>query len=65
MIDIARPHHTPVNWDEWVAPLDQFAQATGMTVSAFDTAGVRTVGPLLASRTAKLLRTSTLWKSVV
>jgi signal transduction histidine kinase len=61
VIDIARPHHTPIDWDEWVAPLDQFAQATGMTVSVFDTAGNRTVGPLLASRTAKLLRTSTLW----
>jgi signal transduction histidine kinase len=61
VIDIGRPQHTPVDWDEWIAPLDQFAQATGMTVSAFDPAGVRTVGPLLASRTARLLRTSTLW----
>ena len=61
MISVARPHHTQIEWDEWVAPLDQFAQATGVTVSAFDTAGLRTVGPLLASRTARLLRTSTLW----
>lgn len=61
MIKVARPHHSQVDWDEWVAPLDQFAQATGLTVSAFDTNGVRTVGPLIATRVARLLRSSTLW----
>ena len=61
MISVARPRHPQVDWEEWVAPLDQFAQATGLTVSAYDTAGARMAGPLLASRTARLLRTSTLW----
>jgi signal transduction histidine kinase len=61
VINIARPHRTQVDWEEWVAPLDQFAQATGLTVSAYDTAGHRMAGPLLASRTARLLAASTLW----
>ncbi|MDB5937279.1 MAG: hypothetical protein JWQ01_4623 [Massilia sp.] len=61
MISVARPRLTPVDWEEWVAPLDQFAQATGLTVSAFDTFGARMAGPLAASNTARLLRDSTLW----
>ena len=61
MIDVARPRVSPVDWDEWVAPLDQFAQATGLTVSAYDSDGARVAGPLLASRTARLLAASTLW----
>ena len=61
VITIARPHPAQVDWEEWHAPLDQFAQATGLTVSAYDAAGARMVGPLLSSRTARLLRTSTLW----
>lgn len=63
MITVARPHHAQVDWEEWVAPLHQFAQATGLTVSAYDTGGTRRVGPLLASRTARLLATSTLWSA--
>jgi signal transduction histidine kinase len=61
VITLARPHHAQVDWEEWVAPLHQFAQATGLTVSAYDTTGKRMAGPLLASRTARLLATSTLW----
>ncbi|MES2757438.1 MAG: HAMP domain-containing sensor histidine kinase [Pseudomonadota bacterium] len=61
MINVARPHHPEVDWEEWLPPLNQFAQATGLTVSAYDVAGIRTVGPLIASRTAQLLNASTLW----
>jgi signal transduction histidine kinase len=61
VIDTARPRLTQGDWEEWVAPLDQFAHATGLTVSAYDTAGTRVAGPLLASRTARLLAASTLW----
>jgi signal transduction histidine kinase len=60
VITLARPHPVQVDWEEWAAPLHQFAQATGLTVSAYDTAGKRTAGPLLASRSARLLGTSTL-----
>ena len=61
MISVARPHLAQVDWEGWVAPLNQFAQATGLTVSAYDTTGARMAGPLLSSRIAKLLATSTLW----
>jgi signal transduction histidine kinase len=61
VISVARPRLTQVDWEEWVAPLDQFAQATGLTVSAFDTFGARMAGPLAASNTARLLRASKLW----
>jgi signal transduction histidine kinase len=61
VISVARPRLTQVDWEEWVAPLDQFAQATGLTVSAFDAFGARMAGPLVASNTARLLRASKLW----
>lgn len=51
----------PSDWDEWRLPLLQVSQASGLVVSAYDMAGVRQVGPLLASRTALLLGTSSLW----
>ena len=61
MIQIARPHSSQLDWDEWRAPLLQFCQASGLAVSAYDIAGTRQVGPLLSSRTARFLGTSTLW----
>lgn len=61
MISIARPQDGLFDWDGWITPLDQFSQATGLTVSAYDTECVRQVGPLQASRIGRLLATSTLW----
>jgi signal transduction histidine kinase len=61
VISVAHPRRIQVDWEEWVAPLDQFAQATGLTVSAYDTVGARVAGPLVASNTARLLLASTLW----
>ena len=61
MISVARPCSTQVDWAAWRAPLDQFAQATGLTVSVYDSAGARMAGPLVASNTARLLLASTLW----
>ena len=61
MIQIARPQTSRLDWDEWRAPLLQFCQASGLAVSAYDIAGERQVGPLLSSRTARFLGTSTLW----
>lgn len=62
MISIAEPDFHQVDWEEWRTPLLQVCQASGMVVSAWDIAGVRQVGPLLSSRTAQLLGTSTLWR---
>ena len=61
MIRLADADFSRVDWDEWRTPLLQFSQASGLVVSAYDIAGVRQVGPLLASRTAQLLGSSTLW----
>ena len=61
MISVALPRPTQVDWEEWRVPLDQFAQATGLTVSAYDTLGARMAGPLVASGTARQLAASTLW----
>ena len=61
MISVALPRNTQVDWEDWRAPLDQFAQATGLTVSVFDTFGARMAGPLVASNSARLLLASTLW----
>ena len=61
MIHVPPPHSSEVDWDEWRAPLLQFSQASGLAVSAYDIAGVRQVGPLLASRTGLFLGSSTLW----
>jgi len=53
---------TPVDWDDWHTPLWQFTEATGLVTSAYDTAGVRRIGPLTGSRMSKLLvERSTLW----
>lgn len=66
MITAALPDQATVDWDDWQLPLRQFADATGLVVSAYDTsadpAGVRRIGPLADSRMATLLaERSTLW----
>jgi signal transduction histidine kinase len=61
VIRIARPPSSQLDWTEWRAPLLQFCQASGLTVSAYDIDGERKVGPLLSSRTARFLGGSTLW----
>ena len=62
MIRIADADVAQVDWDEWRTPLLQFSQASGLVVSAYDIAGVRRLGPLLPTRTARFLGTSTLWQ---
>ncbi|MEO7495043.1 MAG: HAMP domain-containing sensor histidine kinase [Massilia sp.] len=52
---------TDVDWDEWDTPLRQFSSASGFVLSVYDTAGARRLGPIVHSRTARLLATSTLW----
>lgn len=62
MIKIELPDNPPVDWDDWHKPLRQFTEATGLVTSAYDTAGVRRIGPLAGSRLAKLLaERSRLW----
>jgi signal transduction histidine kinase len=61
VIEIAPPTRPPVDWDGWRTPLRQFAEATGLVVSARDASGGRQVGPFTASRTAALLASSRLW----
>lgn len=62
MIQVELPDTAPVDWNDWHTPLRQFAEATGLVASAYDTAGVRQIGPMTASRLAALLAgRSTLW----
>jgi signal transduction histidine kinase len=61
VIQIAVPDDAELDWESWRLPLDQFAQATGLTVSAYDASGARRIGPLTVSRTAQLLATSSMW----
>lgn len=62
MIAAELPDKTLVDWDDWHTPLRQFTEATGLVTSAYDTEGVRHIGPLTSSRLAKLLaERSTLW----
>jgi signal transduction histidine kinase len=61
VIQIALPRDVLIDWDEWAAPLQQFAQATGLAVSAYDIECRRKIGPLLSSRSAQFLGASTLW----
>jgi signal transduction histidine kinase len=61
VITVSPPGSAPVDWDNWDTPLAQFAEATGLVTSAFDTAGVRRIGPKTASRLAGLLARSSLW----
>lgn len=61
MITASLPASSPVDWLDWDTPLQQFAAATGLVTSAFDTSGVRRIGPKTGSRLADLLATSNLW----
>jgi signal transduction histidine kinase len=62
VITVDLPDNPPVDWDDWHTPLRQFTDATGLVTSAYDTAGVRRIGPLTGSRMARLLaERSTLW----
>ncbi len=62
MISVAQFDEPALDWESWRRPLDQFAQATGLTLSAYDIDGARQIGPLTASRTAKLLAASNMWR---
>jgi signal transduction histidine kinase len=53
--------NAPIDWADWRTPLLQFTEATGLVTSAYDTAGVRRIGPLTGSRMSALLARSTLW----
>jgi signal transduction histidine kinase len=62
VIAAALPDNPLVDWNDWHTPLRQFTDATGLVTSAYDTEGVRHIGPLTSSRMAKLLaERSTLW----
>ena len=62
MIAAELPDNALVDWGDWHTPLRQFTEATGLVTSAYDTRGVRHIGPLTSSRLAKLLADrSTLW----
>jgi signal transduction histidine kinase len=62
VITVELKDKAPVDWEDWHTPLRQFTEATGLVTSAYDTAGVRRIGPLTGSRMAKLLaERSTLW----
>ncbi|NHZ93329.1 hypothetical protein F2P45_30610 [Massilia sp. CCM 8733] len=54
MINLAVASDAGIDWDEWVTPLTQFSQASGLTVSLYDVRGWRQVGPLVASSTARV-----------
>ena len=55
MISVNLPGNAPVDWLDWDTPLQQFAAATGLVTSAFDTGFVRRIGPKTGSRLADLL----------
>lgn len=61
MISIAPRQDSLIDWTAWELPLRQFAQSTGLSVSVYDSAAVRHLGPMTASRTAELLAASSLW----
>lgn len=61
MIRVDLPGNAPVDWEDWDRPLTQFTEATGLVTSAWDTAGVRRIGPKTGSRLASLLARSRLW----
>ena len=61
MISVNLPGNAPVDWLDWDTPLQQFAAATGLVTSAFDTGFVRRIGPKTGSRLADLLAGSNLW----
>lgn len=62
MISVAPSGTDLTEWDSWRTPLSQYAETTGLTVSAYDGACVRQIGPLLASPSSGLLNRSALWR---
>lgn len=62
MIIVAPTGTDLTEWDSWRTPLSQYAEATGLTVSAYDGACVRQIGPLVASASSTLLDGSALWR---
>ncbi len=61
MINVVAPQEATINWNEWLTPLTQFSQATGLAVAVYDHDGRRQLGPLLSCPTAKVLAGSSLW----
>lgn len=62
MISVHANGDAVIDWEDWSAPLRQFAHASGLVVSAYDSHARRRIGPLHSSRTAALLADSTLWR---
>lgn len=62
MISVNSTGDAAIDWDTWSAPLLQFAQASGLVVSAYDAHGKRQAGPFQSTRTGRLLAGSTLWR---
>ena len=61
MISVATPPADVTQWEDWPTPLTQFAEATGLAMAAYDVQCVRQIGPLVTSRTCRLLAGSALW----
>jgi signal transduction histidine kinase len=61
VISVAQPPADVTEWDSWLTPLSQYAEATGLTISAYDIQCVRQIGPIAVTRTARLLQGSALW----
>jgi signal transduction histidine kinase len=62
VIKVELPDNPPVDWNDWLTPLRQFTEATGLVTSAYDVTGQRRIGPLTGSPMARLLvERSTLW----
>ena len=62
MISVASSEEPELDWESWHTPLDQFSQASGLTVSAYDIDGTRKIGPLSTSRTSQLLAGASMWR---
>jgi signal transduction histidine kinase len=58
---MAEPVIGDEDWSAWEVALAQFSAASGLVVSAYDTAGKRRVGPFLQSPLSRLLASSPLW----
>lgn len=62
MISLNATGDAAIDWETWSAPLLQFAQASGLVVSAYDGHGKRQAGPFHSTRTGRLLAGSALWR---
>lgn len=61
MNSVVPPQSDLTEWESWHTPLSQYANSTGLTIAAYDIQCVRQIGPITASRTARLLQDSALW----